>query len=405
MGVRLVAGASPEAGVEVVHVPRSENVSDAASRLRELPGVAFAVPNYIAHIAGAFIPDDPGNTRQPEGWEKLQWNFLATAGVDAPDTWANLIADHRAGGRGVVVAVLDTGVAYRNWRRFRRSPDFAHTRFRAPYDFVAHNRFPVDRQGHGTFIAGEIAESTNNNFGLTGLAYGVTIMPIRVLAADGTGDAATIARGIRYAVKHGAQVINLSLEFGIGINAADIPAIVRAIRFAHRHGVVIVGAAGNDQAPEIAYPARAPYVIAVGATTKDRCLAWYSDVGRGLALVAPGGDDDATLPSNPDCHPGRNLPPIYQLTLIDPNRRRFGYPSHIYGTSMAAAQVAAAAALVIASGVAGEHPSPETVLKRLELTAQPLGTSPRPNWNYGYGLVDAAAATAPDSGSGLRSRH
>ena len=104
------------------------------------------------------------------------------------------------------------------------------------------------------------------------------------------------------------------------------------------------------------------------------------------------------MPSEPDCHPNRNLPSIYQLTFVDASHpRRFGYPGGIYGTSMAAAEVAATAALVIASGVLGAHPSPAAILGRLEQTAVPLGTSARPNANYGWGLLNAGAATAPPS--------
>jgi serine protease len=403
MGARVVAGASPTPDAQLMRLPVSESVSQTIERLRTVPGVSYAVPNYVAHVAGSFIPNDPGRSGQRGGWQQMQWNFLADMGVDAPAAWANLIADHRRGGRGVTVAVLDTGVAYRNWGDFRKSPDFSRTRFVAPFDFVAGNRLPLDREGHGTFIAGEIAESTNNGLGLTGLAYGASIMPVRVLAADGTGDAATIARGIRYAVNHRAQVINLSLEFELGITSVDIPDIISAIRYADRHGVEVVAAAGNDEAPRIAYPARAPGVVAVGATTRDRCLAWYSDVGHGLALVAPGGDYDATVPSDPNCHPNRNLPSIYQLTFTDASHpRRFGYPAGIYGTSMAAAEVAATAALVIASGVIGRHPSPAAILTRLQQTAVPLGDSQRPNMNFGWGLLNAGAATAPPAAGEAR---
>jgi serine protease len=386
-------------------VQTGETVSGAVARLRGVPGVAYAVPNYVAHLAGSWIPNDPGRSHQRAGWERMQWNFLPGAGLNAPAAWANLIARRRPGGRGVVVAVLDTGVAYRNWRTYVQSPDFKGTHFTAPYDFVANNPFPLDREGHGTFTVGEIAEATNNGVALTGLAYGATVMPIRVLAADGTGDAATIARGIRYAVAHGAQVVNMSLEFGIGIRAADIPDIVSAIRFAVRHRVLVVGAAGNDEANEIAYPARVAGAVAVGATTADRCLAWYSNAGPGLAVVAPGGDDDASSDPDPSCHPDRSLPSINQLTFASPtDPRRFGYQPGIYGTSMAAAEVAATAALVIASGVVGRHPTPQQVIARIERTARPLDNAPRPNWNSGYGLIDAGAATAPSSGGVRRGR-
>jgi serine protease len=266
-----------------------------------------------------------------------------------------------------------------------------------PYDLVAKNAFPLDRNGHGTFVAGLVAEATNNGIGLTGLAYGASIMPVRILDSAGDGDAATISRGIRYAVKHGARVINLSLEFDIGVSGADIPGIISAIHYARRHGAVIVAAAGNEGLSQLAYPAADPAVLSVGATTRDRCLAYYSNFGPALDLVAPGGNDDASLP-DPTCHPNGllNLPSIYQLTLINPpfSWTRFGYPGGIYGTSMAAPQVAATAALVIASGVLGRHPTADQVIQRLEQTAQPLGGT-KPNPNYGYGLLDAGAATAP----------
>src|SRR5947209_2168955 len=238
----------------------------------------------------------------------MQWNFLPIIGVNAPQAWSNLIADHRPGGRGVTVAVLDTGVAYRNWRTFHRAPDFAGTRFVSPYDFVSNNRYPIDRDGHGTFVAGIIAEATNNRYGLTGLAYGASIMPVRILGTDGTGDAATIARGIRYAAEHGAKVINLSLQFDQSVTPSDIPDILSAIRFAHGRGVTVVAAAGNDDSAQVAYPARAPQVISVGATTKDRCLADYSNDGARLDLVAPGGNDDSNSLNDPNCHPSPRLP-------------------------------------------------------------------------------------------------
>jgi len=414
-GVRSSTPA-PTPGTRVLHLRPGESVQAAIARLRHQSGVAYAVPNYIAHVAGGspsggstvaaeaqlageFYPDDGGRSARAHGWELMQWNMLPSSGVNAPQAWANLLGDHRAGGKGVVIAVLDTGVAYRDWKDFRRSPDFGRTHFVAPYDFVSNDKYPLDRNGHGTFVAGILAESTNNGIGLTGLAYGASIMPIRVLDASGEGDEATIARGVRYAVNHGAQVINLSLEFlpSQVSKGSEIPQIVSAIGYAHRRGVTVVGAAGNDETDQIAYPARAPGVISVGATTRDRCLADYSNGGNGLDLVAPGGGNDAIMPEEPDCHPERSLPSIYQLTLTSPPHwNRFGYPNYYIGTSMSSPEVAAAAALVIASRVIGPHPTPDQILARLEQTATtlPVGGT-KPNSDYGYGLLNAGAATTP----------
>jgi serine protease len=395
MGVRVAAVSAPVSGESVLRLPKGLAVPAAVARLRRLPHVAYAVPDYIAHAAGSWVPDDPGRGHTAQGWERLQWNFMSKAGVNALGAWANLIADHRPGGTGTVVAVLDTGVAYRNWHQFRRSPDFGRTRFVDPYDFVAHNAYPLDREGHGTFVAGTVAESTNNGIGVTGLAYGASIMPVRILDAQGNGDAATIARAIRYAVAHRANVINLSIEFGLDVGSSDIPDIISALRYAHRRGVVVVAASGNDGDPQIAYPARASQVISVGATTIDRCLATYSNTGTRLDLVAPGGGDDSSLIPDPNCQPYRTLPDVFQMTIYDgANPGHFGLPGGWYGTSMSAPHVSATAALVIASGVLGRHPSPDQVLARLEQTAQTLGGS-KPNPDYGYGLLDAAAATAP----------
>lgn len=390
---RPAAGTDTPVRTRLVRLPANESVAAAIARLRHRPGVAYVEPDYIAHAAGALSPNGTAAGSFTVGWDQMQWNLTAGNGVNAPQAWTNLIADHRPGGRGVVVAVLDTGVAYRRWGGFHASPDFAGTRFVSPYDFIAHDRFPLDRNGHGTFVAGLIAQSTHHR---AGLAYGVSIMPLRVLDASGQGDESTIARAIRYAVAHGAQIINLSLEFlpSQVASAADIPQIVSAIHDAIRHGVTVLGAAGNDQTNQVAYPARTSGVISVGATTRDRCVADYSNGGPGLDIVAPGGGDDALLPADPNCHPERSLPAIRQLTLIaPPHWGRFGYPTDYMGTSMATPQVAATAALVIASGVIGRHPTPAQVLVQLERTASPLGGS-QPNPTYGYGLVNAGAATA-----------
>lgn len=390
--VGATVGGAPAPRTRVLHV-RPGEVRATVAKLRGTPGVAFAAPNPVAHASATVpLPDDPGIRGYPGGLAALQWNFYGPFGVNALEAWSNL-AGRAPGGRGVRIAVLDTGIAYRDLGRFRRSPDFAGTRFVAPYDFVDRTPYPVDRNGHGTHVAGTIAEATDNDLAVTGLAWGATIMPVRVLDSRGYGDATTIAKGIRYAVKHGAKVVNMSLEFSTSVRQSEIPDITAALRYATRRGVVVVGSSGNEGEARIAYPARTSNVISVGATTDDGCLADFSNDGFGLDLVAPGGGDDADLSNDPNCRPGRHGGDIYQMTYTGTSIARFGLPSGYDGTSMAAPHVTAAAALTIASGVLGAKPTPSQVECRLKATAKALGI-PGPNRVYGYGLVDAGAATS-----------
>jgi serine protease len=381
------------AGTRVVPTSGGHSVRWTAGHLRERAGVDWAVPNYLAHAAQEFVPNDPGTG---SGWQAMQWNFLPGIGINAPGAWTNLIRAGRPGGSGVVVAVIDSGVAYENRGRFRRSPDFSPRQFADGYDFVDDDNHPDDELGHGTFVTGTIAERTNNGRALTGLAYGARIMPVRVLDRDGVGDAETIGKGIRWAANHGAQVINLSLVFDSTEHASDIPPIIHALRYAHRRRVTVVGASGNDSGRVVAYPARAGDVISVGATTQQGCLASYSNTGNGLDLVAPGGGDNAVTPGDPNCQGGFEPGlPIFQLTYPhDGQVRRFGYPDDYEGTSFSAPHVAAAAALVIASGVIGRRPSPTAILHRLRATSRDMGT-PGDDTSFGAGMLDAAAATAP----------
>jgi serine protease len=345
----------------------------------------------VASTASGWIPQDPGRSHRRAGWRRLQWNFLPGTGVDAPDAWQHLLAAGRPGGKGVVVAVVDSGVAYENRGRFRRSPDFRRVRFVPGRDFVDNDRRPDDENGHGTHVAGTIAETTDNDIGVTGLAFRAKIMPVRVLDAAGEGSAARIARGIRWAADHGAQVINLSFEFGRLITRADIPDVISALRHARRKGALVVAAAGNGDV-SVTYPARSSLVLSVGATTKDGCKASYSDTGSRLDIVAPGGGNDADLPTA-NCDPEAIGPPIYQMTFTK-SVRRFGLPGGYFGTSMAAPHASATAALVIASGILGPHPTPDAIAARLEHTATDLGTPGRDS-DYGSGLLNAGRATDP----------
>jgi serine protease len=343
--------------------------------------------------ATAYTPDDPGRAGEPAGWTQLQWNFVGPHGVNARQAWGNLIAAGAPGGAGVTVAVLDTGVAYpRSGASRRGSPDLSRSRFVPGYDFVDDDAVPYDQNGHGTHVASTIAEQTDNGRGLTGLAYGVKIMPVRVLDRFGAGEASTIAKGIRFAVDHGAKVINMSLNFDGSVNAGQIRGLLDALGYANRQGTLVVAGAGNAGNRAVAYPAFGLHVLAVGATTDDGCLANYSNHGAGLDLVAPGGGNDANFPDDPACRGGRHGQPVYQVTMAGPYLDHFDITGYL-GTSMAAPQVSATAALVVASGVIGHDPSPAAIETRLKHTARDLG---RPGYDsrYGWGLVDAAAATS-----------
>jgi serine protease len=401
--IAATAGTTPGEQVaptsQVVHLRQGESTSAAIARLKQSGSVAWAVPNRVAHAAGAssWMPNDVGRIgRAAGGWLTSQWNFSSSVGVSAGAAWANLNATRHPGGSGVKIAVIDSGVAYTNWGKFKRSPDFTTTKFSDPYDFIAHNRFPLDRNGHGTHIAGTIAESTNNHIYMTGLAWGATIMPLRVLDSLGNGDSASIAQAIRYAADHKAQVINLSIEFDTHTTARDIPDVISAIDYATRKGALVVAAAGNDAQDGVAYPARTANALAVGATTEHGCLSDFSDFGPGLDIVAPGGGSDAAIADDPNCRPDANPGrDIVQLSLRRDSHGAAVIP-YVFeldaedGTSMATPHVSAAAALVIASGTAGARPTPAQLRARLLSTATPRSQTRY----YGGGLLNAGRATA-----------
>jgi serine protease len=362
--------------------------------------LTVAVVLALAAPASAWIPNDPGiSGSTPGGWQRDQWNFLPGTGVDAPRAWDNLIAAGKPGGKGVKIAVLDSGVDY------ERSPDLSRIHFARGRDFCSRtlntelacageDAKPDDQYGHGTHVASTIAETTNNGKGLTGLAYGATVIPVKVLNRYGDGDEFSIAKGLRYAADRGAQVINLSFEFGSSITSgSEIPRIRSAVKYARRKGALIVAASGNISFDRVSYPAALPGVVSVGAVTEHGCLAEYSNTGAGLDVVAPGGGQDAALPDQPACRP--NDPPgrsILQLAFTRKNRT-FRYPRSYVGTSMATPHVTATAALIIASGVLGPRPTAKQVENRLKLTAHDLG-APGKDSLYGFGLIDAGAATA-----------
>jgi serine protease len=337
-----------------------------AQRLRADPRVRFAEPNV--RIQALSLPNDPYFT-------PYQWNLSDDGfGIHVPTAW------DRSTGTGVVVAVVDTGVAYENYAGFNQAPDLAETSFVAGWDFVHNTAHADDDNGHGTHVTGTIAQSSNNGIGCAGVAPGARIMPIKVLAADGTGPASALADGIRFAADHGAQVINIS----VGTSQSS-DALRDAVQYAHGKGVVIVAAAGNDGTASPVYPAVLPGVISVGATRFDGQTTYYSNYGPTLSVVAPGGDPN--VDQNKDGVPDG----ILQQSFSPDHPGQFGYYLRA-GTSQAAPHVAGVAALVLAV-----HPeyTPDQVENAIEKTATDLGPPGRDD-HYGYGLVNAAAAVNYD---------
>lgn len=326
-----------------------------------------AVPDPTPYYS-VFAPNDP---RYPE-----QWNFRM---IGAEDAWK------RSRGRGVVVAVIDTGVAGPS-KKGPVARDFKQTKFTAGYDFVNKDADAYDDQGHGTHVAGTIAESTNNNEGVAGLAFDATIMPIKVLSASGSGTSADVAEGIRFAADHGANVINMSLG-----SSSSSTVIQKACQYAYKKGVTIVCAAGNGFGQGVGYPAAYPECIAVSAVGPSGKIAKYSSYGKQVALCAPGGDMiDSKNPADG----------ILQNTVFN-NPDRGGHGDDYYafqGTSMASPHVAAVAALIEAEGVN----DPAKVRDILVKTAKPNGDSNK----YGAGIVSAARATAKAAeSSAVKLRH
>jgi serine protease len=391
-------------GQTSVDVPAGQSVRATLSELRSEPAVGYARPDYLVHAA-VFSPNDPGSDARGN-WTRDQWNFLSPetrGGISLPTAWQRLIAADHPGGQGVTVAVLDTGVAYRKkGRRYRRDPDLPGVRrFVHPKDFIDGDRIPLDPDGHGTHVASTIAQATNNARGLTGIAYGSKVMPIRVLNRRERGKGSKVARGIRYATEHGADVINLSLDFKRDVTSCNqIVAVCHSIQHAIHERVVVVAAAGNEGGSRVLYPAAARGVIGVGASTYRGCAAEYTNYGGGLDLLAPGGGHDkgVDVTSEPRCDPHAKGYEVRQYSLLPGpadhgNYRRFGIVG-MEGTSMASAHVSGVAALVLASRVCGRHPNPKRVTRRLRQTALDRGL-PGKDDVYAGGLLNAAQATSP----------
>jgi serine protease len=230
----------------VLKAPASRSVDDLVKSYRANPDVEWAEPDYIAHALGA--PNDPYFSYQ---WDLFDYGTasgksVSNFGAQAPSAW------NASTGSNVTVATVDTGVAYENYAGgpsdplapYAQAPDLAGTTFVPGYDFVNGDTHPNDDESHGTHVTGTVAQTTNNSYGVAGIAFNAKIMPVKVLDSSGSGSYSNIAAGIRWAVDNGAKIINMSLGGSSGSQALQ-----DAIAHAQAGGVLVVCAAGNKQRP------------------------------------------------------------------------------------------------------------------------------------------------------------
>ena len=395
---------------DLVAVPGAADPEAMAAAMRLRADVEFAQPRYRNHAMAR--PNDPLYVNQ--------WNFPA---IDMERAW-----DIQPGASSdVIVAVLDSGMAYRtitlsydvpgfqfNGRNypalgriavpFAAAPELGPTgspRFVAPRDFIWNDQVPVDLDGHGTHVAGTIGQVTNNGNGVAGMAYNVRLMPVKVITGiwddimnspfEGTDD--VIASGIRYAADNGAKIINLSVGRTVGGAA---PLVADAMRYAVSRGAFIAVASGNtrdtgNQANRLAQVApEIDGVISVGAVGRNLDVAYYSTTGSFVEISAPGGDQRA------DGGPGGILQQTLDLDLLEtfdrppsqyepPRADSFAY-YYFQGTSMAAPHVSAFAALLMQQGIT----SPAAIEAAIKRFATDKGAPGRDDL-YGHGLINPRA--------------
>ena len=416
------------ANFDVVRVDPGEDIEAAAAALRRRPDVEYAQAAY--RVQARMVPTDQFYTR-------YQWNLPF---IDLERAWDI----QPAAASSKIVAVLDTGVAYKdtvltfNAASFTDDAGIFHNaagtidvsfsaatdlnragRFVAPHDFIWNDDSPLDLDGHGTHVSGTVGQLTNNNgFGTAGVAFNVKIMPVKVLASEwdvifgGASDVGgsddDVARGIRYAADNGANIINMSLgqagPSNCGVNPNQngcAPVIEDAIRYAVAKGVFVAIAGGNDfedgnpteVLAEIA--SRVPGAVSVAAVDRASSRAYYSGTGTWVELAAPGGSergfgvDGLILQQTLDGRFGACLvTPIACGVAPSLGQPRFDVLGFFFyaGTSMATPHVTGVAAMLMQQGVT----NPTAIEAALERFAVDLG-SPGRDSTFGFGLVDAQA--------------
>ena len=344
---------SREIDVELQVDPADEAAT--LAQLRARADVVWAEP--VTQLHALWLPNDPDFSKQ--------WHLKAAG---APQAW------DAARGEGVTVAVIDTGIY--------PVDDLDPARIVPGRNFVKRGDDARDDHGHGTHVAGTIAQSTGNGRGVAGMAPDARLMPIKVLSASGGGTSHDIAEGIRWAVDHGARVLNLSLGGG-----GRSLAMESAVAYARRRGAVVVCAAGNSGGRGVSYPAAYPGAFAVSAVGPAGAAAPYTSYGPEVQIAAPGGDKSLGEEAG-----------VLQQTLAEGSTTEGAY-RWFQGTSMATPHVAGAAALIMSLGVS----APGAVEHLLTSTARKPGTYgsgaevEASAEKYGSGLLDAAAAVRTET--------
>lgn len=362
-GAQVATGATKHPAIEYIE---SETMLEAQGvcvgeapaphfRLGGLPSPFWSYLTGLLDIPGTrelFRPDDDAvatDLGPNDPYFRYQWGLQSY-----PYGVGVVAASRRAQGQGVTVAVIDTGIR-------EDLADLRGTRFVPGRNLLTNTANATDDNGHGSHVAGTIAQATNNGIGCSGIAPKAALMPVKVLGKDGRGSNFAIAQGIIWATDHGAQVLNMSL------GGASSRTLQDAVRYAYQKGVAIIAAAGNGGGQGLIFPAGYSEVISVGAIDQNGMRASFSQWGAGLSLTGPGVK-------------------ILQQTI----NKDTGQPGYYYfnGTSMACPHVCGSAALI-----KGLVPTltPGQLRQRLQTTAHDLGARGTDSY-YGAGAVDAAAA-------------
>jgi subtilisin family serine protease len=284
----------------VLELQEGVDVLQAIEELAADPSIEYAEPDYV--LTTAVIPNDlsfgqqwgMNNTGQLIIYGTTQSSGKPDADIDLPEAW-----NITRGSRDTIIAIIDTGVDLTH-------PDLA-SKLVPGYNFISTSSPPQDDGGHGTHVAGTAAAATNNATGVAGVCWECRIMPIKALGVN-AGSTTTVSAAIRYAVDHGAHVINLSLG-----GPAGNETLLSAVRYAYAANVPIVAAMMNEGSSVAYYPAAYPETIAVGSTDKMDLRSDFSSYGNHIDLSAPGSE-------------------ILSTYWVTPNQHNYAY---LWGTSMA----------------------------------------------------------------------